>query len=207
MAKKVNDKTILEVITLSKLLGEFGSIQRAVYLPSGELETDSHHSFALALIAYELAKQYAPELDSSKIMLYGLVHDLTELITGDTVTLTASAEELQEKSKRELQALPSLRRLLKDAPHVLSAAETYEANKDQEALFVYWIDKMITIPTHFYDHGANLRALGIKNRQDISKWYERTLEKLQKQQLTPHTSAVQILELAYQKMREELFES
>lgn len=202
--KQIQQQTVLEIIELSRLLGEFGQIKRATLMPSGELETDSHHSFSLALIAFELASQFAPELNAKKILLYSLVHDLPELVTGDVVTLTATSEELQAKALRDKEAMKQVRSTLVAAPHILAALEAYEVKADDEALWVYWVDKMITIPTHFYDNGANLRALGITSQQDIQGWYKRTLEKLQQQTGKPHIAAVKILELAYRKMHDEL---
>ena len=200
----IKHTAIDEIIELSRLLGEFGQIRRVTLLPDGSEETDSHHSFSLALIAYELARQYAPELNSQKILLYALTHDLPELITGDVNTLTVSPEELAIKAKADASALAATEAQLASAPHVVAAIKDYENKIDDESLFVYWIDKMITIPTHFYDNGDNLRKLGIRNQQDIQQWYERTLAKLQKQERKPHSSAVTILELAYKKMHDEL---
>jgi len=202
--KHVTAKTIDEIIDLSKLLGEFGHIKRAVLMPSGEPESDSHHSFSLALVAFEFARQYAPTLDAQKILLYALVHDLSELITGDMPTLLASTEELRKKAKADAAATTQIIARLSNAPHIAKAVEEYEAKANDEALFVYWIDKMITIPTHFYDNGENLRKCGVQNRYDISQWYERTLNKLASAGREPHASAVQVLELAYQKMHDEL---
>ncbi len=198
--------TIDELIELSRLLGTFGQIKRAVLLPNGEPETDSHHSFALALIAYELAQQYAPELEAKRILLYALVHDLPELITGDMITLTASAEELNQKAQADALAVEETAAQLTAAPYIVQALREYEGRVNDEALFVYWLDKMITIPTHFYDNGANLRQLGVHNQHDIQQWYERTLTKLRNQGGQPHPSAVTVLELAYQKMRDELLQ-
>lgn len=201
--RSVDENTIDELIQLSRILGEFGQINRVVLLPDGTPETDSHHSFSLALIAYQLAKLYAPELDAHKILLYALVHDLPELITGDIVTLTATAEELEEKARLDIQALGKTTEKLKAAPDIVAALKRYEAKADNEALFVYWVDKIATIPTHFYDNGANLRSLGIHDVADIQQWYERTLVKLQKHG-QPHGSAIRILEMAYQKLHDEL---
>ena len=204
--KRVQDKTVLELIELSRLLGEFGQIKRGTRLPGGEQETDSHHSFSLALIAYELASQYAPELDAKKILLYSLVHDLTELVTGDLDTLRATPEELEKKAKAEATALAETEKVLSSAPNIIAALKAYEAREDDESLFVYWIDKMATIPTHFYDNGANLRRRGVYTQSDIQKWYETTLAKLQKQKRAPHLSAVTVMELAYRKMHDELLD-
>ncbi len=202
--KQVGEDTILELIELSRVLGEFGQIKRVTLLPGGDQESDSHHSFSLALIAYELALQYAPELDASKVLLYALVHDLPELVTGDMNTLTATAEQLEQKAKAESEMLEQAEAMLAIAPNVLTAVKAYEAKSSDEAMFVYWLDKMITIPTHFYDNGENLRKLGIANRADIQAWYERTLTKLRKSPRDPHASAVSIMELAYRKMHDEL---
>lgn len=206
MKATVEEKTVLEIIELSRLLGEFGQIKRAAKLPNGEHETDSHHSFSLALIAFELAAQFAPELDHKKILLYSLVHDLPELVTGDINTLQSSQEELLKKAKQDLEALEKTKSILEFSPNIIDALEAYESKADQEALFVYWIDKMIVIPPHFFDKGENLKRLGIANRGDIKQWYEKTLSRLQRHG-GPHISAVKILELAYRKMHDELIEA
>jgi len=201
--KKLQSNTVLEIIELSKLLGDFGQIERVTRLPNGRPESDSHHSFSLALISFELATQFAPELDSKKILLYSLVHDLPELVTGDINTLTSTPEALALKFQQDKDAVKKVKGVFKNAPSIFDAIKAYELKEDEESLFVYWIDKMTTIPTHFYDNGKNLRALGIANRSDIEGWYERTLNKLDKHKRA-HTSAVQILELTYLKMHDEL---
>ncbi len=203
-AKRVEPKTFNDVLELSRLLGEFGQIKRTTKLPNGEYEPDSHHSFALALTSYELACQFAPELSSEKILLYSLAHDLPELVTGDLDTLTFTPEQLAAKAIVDEQALTQIRQRFSEFPHILIAVETYEAKEDDEALFVYWVDKMMTIPTHFYDNGANLHARGVTTRQEIQTWYTRTLDKLGKQK-PAHLSAVAVLEVAYQRMHDELF--
>lgn len=203
--KSLQNNTVLEIIELSRLLGDFGQIERVTKLPDGRPESDSHHSFSLALISFELATQFAPELDIKKILLYSLVHDLPELVTGDTNTLLATSKDLALKSQQDKAASAKVKMIFKNAPSILNAVEAYESKEDEESLFVYWIDKMTTIPTHFYDNGKNLRALGITNRSDIKQWYKRTLNKLNKHGRA-HTSAVQVLEMTYIKMHNELLE-
>jgi 5'-deoxynucleotidase YfbR-like HD superfamily hydrolase len=201
---RVENKTVDEIIELYALLGEFGQIKRANLMPNGDNESDSHHSFTLALIAYELASQFAPELDRQKIMLYALAHDLPEIITGDVDTIGLSSDDLRQKAQADAKALAETERKLTAAPHIIAALKDYEAKADDEALFVYWIDKMLTIPPHFYDNGTNLRKLGMRNRRDIQQWYNRTLVKLQQTSRPAHHSAVTILELTYRKMHDEL---
>lgn len=200
----VTDATIADVLELSRLLGEFGQIIRVTKLPNGDFEPDTHHSFVVALTAFDLARKFAPELDTGKILLYALVHDLPEMITGDMATLTASTAELKQKADKDAVALEKVAEIFASYPQIVKALRDYEKGDDDEALFVYWIDKMITIPGHFYDNGANLRRLGVHNRRDIADWYDRIQIKLSTRPGRPHASAVKVLELAYQKMRDEL---
>ena len=202
--KSPSDRTILEIIELSRILGEFGQIERATRLPDGRPESDSHHSFSLALISFELAMQFAPELDTKKILLYSLVHDLPELVTGDLNTLTATSADLALKSHQDKNAFAEVKKIFEKAPSILGAIKAYDTKEDEESLFVYWVDKIVTIPTHFHDKGKNLQELGIINKSDIREWYSRTLDKLNKHK-QPHVSAVQVLELAYTKLRDEFF--
>lgn len=205
-SKPVTDETLIRVIELSRILGEFGQIYRLTLLPNGSYEPDSHHSFNLALVAYELASEFAPELDTRKILIYALVHDLPELVTGDIPTLNASPDELRQKARQDQLALEVLRERLINYPHIWEAVEAYERGEDEESLFVYWLDKMITIPTHFYDNGSNLRAMGINNDLEIEQWYGRIREKLARRGGEPHEAVVTVLQLAYEKMRDELLD-
>ena len=205
-ANEITDATIVEVIELSRLLGEYGEIKRKTRLPGGDWEPDSHHSFNLALVAYDLANKFAPELDRERILIFCLVHDLPELITGDEATLISTSEKLKQKELRDAASLPEILARLKLYPSLVAALEQYEASDTEEAKFVYWLDKMITIPTHFYDDGATLREFGIKNRPDIQAWYARVLEKLERRAGQPHLVASEVLRLAYQKMHDELLE-
>ncbi len=202
----VSEQSVNDTVTLSRLLGEFGQVMRVTKLPNGSLEPDTHHSFVVALTAFDIAAKYAPELDQKKILLYALVHDLPELLTGDVATLQATADELQKKAQNDAVAVERIAEIFAAYPHIVAALREYEAGTSEEALFVYWIDKMITIPGHFFDNGENLRALGVRTRQDISEWYDRIRTKLYARPGVPHSSVVKTMELAYQKMRTELLE-
>lgn len=202
----VTDATIVEVIGLSRLLGEYGQIMRKTRLPDGGWEPDSHHSFVLASTAYDLASKHAPELDRERLLIYALVHDLPELITGDEPTLTASSDRLRQKEIDDAQALKQILVRLRPYPYIKQALRDYERQADEEAKLINWLDKMITIPTHFFDDGAVLRESGVKNRPDIQAWYQRSLEKLNRRAANPHLVASDVLRLAYQKMHDELLE-
>jgi 5'-deoxynucleotidase YfbR-like HD superfamily hydrolase len=191
-------------IAMSEVLFKFGQIKRVTKMPNGEFESDSHHSFSLALIAYELAREFAPELDASKVMAYALVHDLPEVISGDMPTLLSSSEELVRKKEDDKAAVAGLRAVLTSAPNVLELVETYEAFADEESKFVFWLDKTMTILTHFFDDGKNLHELGIRDHTAIEVWYDKLLKKLRTYAADPHQTASTVLEELYQKMHDEL---
>lgn len=192
-------------IAMSEVLFRFGQIKRATKMPNGEYESDSHHSFTLAIIGYELARTYAPELDAVKVMAYGLTHDLPELITGDMPTLLASSEELLKKKAKDQVAVAELRKELSIAPYTMALVEAYEACADEEAKFVYWLDKTMTILTHFFDDGKNLHALGVRDQKAIEAWYDKLQKKLHMYARDPHHTAAAVLEELYLKMHDELF--
>jgi len=191
-------------IAMSEVLFRFGQIKRVTKMPNGEFESDSHHSFTLALIAYELAKKYAPELDAMRVMAYGLVHDLPEVVTGDVSTLHASSDELARKKAQEEVAWPDAQKIFRAAPNVLELIERYKAHGDEESKFIFWLDKSMTILTHFFDDGKNLRELGIKDQPAIEQWYERLQQKLAAHAARPHQTAAEVLEILYQKMHDDL---
>lgn len=197
------DKAVEQAKHLADMLGRFGSIERVTMMPSGLPETDSHHSFALALIAYEMAKTYEPQLDANLVLKYGLVHDLPELTTGDVNTLLLSTEQLKHKEQQDAKASKKLKTVLK-APYIFSAVEEFELLADDESHYVYWFDKMMTILSHFFDDGKNLRDLGITKQSDIDAWKDRLYEKLARKAPNPPNSARQIFELLFDDMRNNL---
>jgi 5'-deoxynucleotidase YfbR-like HD superfamily hydrolase len=195
------------VIKLHKLLDEFGLIERQHLMSDGRRESNTQHSFALALIAYEFAKQNAPELDAYKILRYALVHDLTELVTGDTPSLHLTNDEHEQKRLREIDAAKILSKNIEYAPNIVKNVLDYESVIDDEAVFVYWFDKCMQIPGHFLDNGNNLHNLGIETQAQIQQWRTRTLKKLYTNAPNPHPSVEKLFEELFTKMHDELMKA
>lgn len=196
-----------EVIDLAALLGPFEDIKRVTKLPSGSLESDSHHAFSLALTAYVVAQKYAPELDREKIMKFALVHDLLELITGDESTLHHTHEDHMAKKDREAAATVEFNEMFTNYPAITEDLELYERLDTPEATFVYVLDKACTVWTHFFDNATNLRALGIHSRGDIDQWYERLQQKIARNtRCTPPAICTEILDQSFLRMRNDLLD-
>lgn len=198
--------SVASIVALSDELAELGNIERATLLPGGHKETDSHHSFSLALIAYDICTKHCPELDANLVLRYALVHDLLEIITGDQDTLHLTQAQLQDKHLREKSAMQELEKRLQDYPALLVVLRQYEKLDTPESASVYVLDKACTIWTHFWDRGASLHARGITQQADIDVWYETQQRKLHDRlKSQPPAAILDIFERSYQKMRTELF--
>lgn len=197
---------VKRLIYLSDLLSKCEDIKRAIKLPHGSDESDSHHAFSLAVIAYDICKHYKIDVDIEKVLLYALVHDLLEIVTGDEATLMMTDEELELKRLREEDALQDFERLLQDYPDILKAFHEYERLDNKESATVFVLDKSCTVWTHFHDNGENLRYFGITSKGDIHNWYQRLLRKINKRLVAqPPSKIMEILHESYVAMEEELF--
>ncbi|HMQ96179.1 MAG TPA: HD domain-containing protein [Candidatus Saccharibacteria bacterium] len=170
---------IAKIIALSELLGEMGHIKRATRLPNGEAESDSHHSFSLALIAYHIVVTRCPELDAPKVLLFALAHDLLEILTGDDDTLHLTQQQLVAKHQREKQAAIEFKTIFADYPELQQALYDYEKLDTAEAATVFVLDKACTTWTHHADNGKHAREQrNLTSEKDIMKWADRQREKI-----------------------------
>lgn len=134
---------IQRLFDLQSFLHQFHHIERVVSLPENveRNETDTEHTFTLAMTAWFLA-QYYPELDTNKCIRYALVHDLVEIYAGDTYAFADQAR-LDSKVEREKAALEQIRKEWPDFTEMTKAIEGYETLDDKESCFVYALDKIM----------------------------------------------------------------
>lgn len=136
---------ISRLADLQQLIADFASIDRMLNLANKDRpENDADHSFGLALTAWFLADKIAPNLDQQKILKYALAHDLVELYAGDTFSF-GTEEDLATKHEREQAALKRLAREWPDFPELIKYIKDYEDRADEEAKFVYALDKILPI--------------------------------------------------------------
>lgn len=168
---------IRDIIRLYELLAELGHVKRATKLPNHEPESDSHHSFSLALIAYQICKLECPELDADKVLKYGLAHDLLEIITGDENTLHYTPKQHAEKHAREQKALKRFNELFAEYPDLRNAMYEYEKLDTPEAAAVFVLDKACTTWTHHIHNAQYARSNNVCTKADVGSWSERQREK------------------------------
>jgi 5'-deoxynucleotidase YfbR-like HD superfamily hydrolase len=111
------------------------------YIPDRR-ENDAEHSAMLAVIATELAHLLRPgRLDLGLIAQFSVVHDMVEIIVGDTPTFHTSEEMLEAKAALEHDALDLLLNQL--PPLSRQNVARYEAQDSDEAVWVKATDKLL----------------------------------------------------------------
>lgn len=144
---------IQRLFDLQNFLHEFHFIERVVDIPGqpNRRETDTEHTYTLAMTAWFLA-QYFDDISGDKVIRYALVHDLVEIYAGDTYAF-ADQEQLDTKHEREQKAFAKIKAAWQDFPEMVTAIESYEARVDRESKFVYALDKIMPPLIIFMDEG------------------------------------------------------
>lgn len=130
------------IADLQQLIADLSEVQRAIHIADkGRFENDVEHSYGLALTCMYLAPKIAPDLSMEKILKYALAHDMVEVHSGDTFAFDPAA--VKTKQLREKNAQQKLAKEWADFPEMLDSISAYEQRSDEEAKFVYTIDKIL----------------------------------------------------------------
>jgi len=197
------------ILAIYNLAERLTSVRRKIMLLSSRWENDSEHTLATALIAWQVARRYAPELDAGEVLKMALVHELTEVITGDVATYGLNTEQLKNKKRQDERAVRQFAKDFSQCTRLVQELEKYESKKSPEARFVYWIDKVMPGPTN-YDPSALaywmaskyeiLEAEGLGfcgqngNHETLACWYEATRSKLLAAGDVPNNICEELLE-------------
>lgn len=156
-----NPPSVERITELQQMIADFAKIARAVNLADNkQRENDVEHSFGLALTSWFLHDKLAPQLDLGKVLKYALSHDIVEIHAGDTYVFDEVA--VATKQARESEALERLTAEWTDFPELTSSARAYADKLDEEARFVYAIDKLLpVIMIELDDAAAVWRRMGI----------------------------------------------
>jgi len=129
---------------LQQMIADFAKVTRAVPLAdTNDAENDVEHSYGLAMTCWYLHDKLAPELDLSKILRYSLAHDIVELHAGDTYPWDEAA--VATKYEREKAAMRQIENDWHDFTMIVEFAEGYADKVDEEAKFVYAVDKLLPV--------------------------------------------------------------
>lgn len=141
----------------------------------GMRESDVGHSFSLSMMAPAVARQFYPGLDAYKITDFAIVHDMLELEVGDVATFDLNQAELEEKERREKEAIPVVKaRLLRVGPHWAEAFEEYERQDCVEARFTRFMDKFMPVAVDITGDGLTVMRedYGIDSLEKLKENHE-----------------------------------
>jgi len=161
-------------------------------LPKHRPDNDAEHSWSLALLAVALAPEIDSSLDVGKVSMYAVIHDLVEIYSGDT-SVWSSANFKATKPQRELDALKKLKQDFPSFPSLSRNIENYEKRENNEAKFVYALDKLLNLLNVTEDNGYYYQ----KNKITKQKFVE-TMEEPAKK-----TRSHVLIAKYYDKLRKE----
>lgn len=158
---------------IQQLVAEVSLINRNHFFPgNNKRENDTEHSVAVALLCWYIIEKQNLPLDKAKVLQYALCHDFVEVYAGDINTF-ATEKERQAKIANERKALARLASEFEAFPGLVASMKAYEEKSDEEALFVWTVDKVQAL---VMDELSDWRA-----HAEIGVTFERFQEKLQAQ--------------------------
>lgn len=145
-----------KLISFVRFTHAFQSVERKVFVTGMDRnENDAEHSCQLALTAWYIASSNKLSFDMAKILKYALAHDLVEAYAGDVPAYNLTPEIKKEKAEKEKAALKRISQEFPDAEDMLTIIKQYEERADDEAKFVYALDKVLPMLNVYIDNGRS----------------------------------------------------
>lgn len=146
------------------------------------------------MLAWYVVITYKLDLDMDKIMKYCLIHDIVEIYAGDVDALRRSPEQQALKEEKEQQAMIKIAHEFPEGHELWKRLEAYEHREDEEAKFVYALDKLIPVLNIYNDGGRWRRQRKAKLDDEL------VIAKAKKMEVDP---TIKILwEDLYKRMKE-----
>jgi putative hydrolase of HD superfamily len=182
-----------QLLDFVKFTNQFNKVKRRIYI-NGEdrFESDSEHSYQLALVAWYIISSNKLPLNMDKVFEYAIAHDLIEIYAGDTFFHTKDKELVHSKKQREMIAFKMIVNEFPEFKNLHKAINDYEEQVNEETRFVYALDKVIAAMNVYLDRGrvwrennvtlemerkVDEKVKGSKEVEDIWKDFVKILEK------------------------------
>lgn len=150
-------------------------------------ESVAEHSFGVAVLSIFIAEAYFPELDLSKVVKMGLLHDFGEIYAGDFTP----SDLISPEEKQHLEA-ESVREVLAKLPNgagYIALWEEYDRQESPEARFIAQVDRLeMVLQASVYEH---------EGLADLSEFFTSTEPVLSAPDLKAMLQALQALRQYY----------
>lgn len=148
------DSDIQKLVELTKFSLKFREIKRKTYYSHNQLpENDAEHSWQLAFLAMYIIQTYEFNYSLDKVLQYALLHDLVEIHAGDLGALHRTSEQTIKKQQDEKEAFEAIKKQFPEWNQMHQIIHDYENRVDEEAKFVYVLDKILPVLNIMSDNG------------------------------------------------------
>src|SRR5258708_5225908 len=107
-------------------------------------ENVGDHSFGIAVLAMVIADKFGKQVDKEKLIIMALIHDIGELVYGDTVVERGKliSDKREEKDKKEREKLKEVFDLLGNGEKYVKIFDELIEQKTLEGQIVKQLDKL-----------------------------------------------------------------
>jgi putative hydrolases of HD superfamily len=160
---EISDRLRRQIEFIVEIDGLKQVFRRSFITDSSRLENDAEHSWHLAVMTILLA-EYAPgtEIDLLRVLRMTLVHDLVELVTGDTFVY--DIESRTSIAVEEALAADKVFGMLPDpeSSDLHALWKEFEARETPEARYARALDRLQPLLLNYCAKGRTWREHGIK---------------------------------------------
>ena len=145
-----------DMMQFSQLMLRLQDVVRAIHVPNRDIkENDVEHSYHLAMMGWYLNVSGKLGYNTDNLVKYALIHDLAEAYAGDVSALDPVGRI--GKPEREAEALERIRNEFPLAEEIIIAVHNYETLADEEAKFIYALDKLMPMVMVYLADGRTWR--------------------------------------------------
>jgi putative hydrolase of HD superfamily len=149
-----------QILSFLESIDPFKTIERATYISDqSQHESDSDHTWHMAIFALLLYREINSEVDIAEALKLILIHDLCEILAGDTFAYTLEHKD----QKREQEAAEKLFALLPpDLQHdLLDSWKEFTFGISSEARFARALDRMQGLAQNVFSSGRTWKERGV----------------------------------------------
>lgn len=158
------------ILSLVSTLDQLKTVLRKTSIMSGERrENSAEHSWHICMIAILLQNHSNENIDITKVLKMLLLHDLPEIIMGDTVLYDEKTRTAHASTEKD-----HLLSLLSDAPEnirndLVNVFVEFQTGKTPEARYANAIDRLQPILCNFIHKGGTWKSLNISKEKVLEK--------------------------------------
>ena len=130
----------------------------------GRRENDAEHAWHMAIMAYLLREYANEEVDTARVLMMCLIHDIVEIDAGDTYAY--DEEALKTQKAREEAAKERIFAILPDGQReeLTALFDEFEAYETPEAKFAHAMDNLQPLILNHSNGGSDWREHGVTAR-------------------------------------------